>query len=192
MTQKVFSVKIETDKLAAIDILAGHRSTTRNAVVVEAIEAMLSGGIETVFKDRIDEVIKDILGFETYEDMKNYTGNQTCAILESLIDSRIKHLSGESGGAHPHKTIINSSTGGKEPVMPEKIDLALKTLNNELQEGESVALEYLADRLQVDKLSLAKMLALKGITTTRKRIAGARGQFYTKENLVAVRTALGW
>ena len=88
MGQKVFSVKVGEGKLAALDLLAEEKNNTRNALMVEAIDAYLSGGLEKVMQERLTACLKTILGFEDKEGLNAAIEEQFGSMLVDLIDSR--------------------------------------------------------------------------------------------------------
>jgi hypothetical protein len=193
MAQKVFSVKVEDDVLAALELLADERNTTRNALVNEAINALLAGGLEKIMQERLMSCLKNILGFQDKEGFTAAVEEQFGVMLVDLIDSRLKVLFSVDLAEDLQAGSLAALVAAQRPKPKESIDIkaALGYLNTILATGESVALDDLAGELQADKQVLAKALSDAGIKTERKRIGGGeRRQYFMRSQEEAIKKAL--
>lgn len=162
----VWSMKIDQARYDAFSLLAETQGTTKNALMVEAVDMMLAGGMQKVLDDRIDACLERFFGGNT---------------LDGVVKSRLLQTEKPKS-----QSISPNSTQEVNTIE------ALKTLEDLLKEGSDVALDDLATSLGIqDKGLLSRSLSAIGIKTERKRVAGGqRKQMYEQAIIGQVAKAI--
>lgn len=173
----VWSMKIDQERYDAFSLLAETQGTTKNALMVEAVDMILAGGMQKVLDDRIDACLERFFGGNT---------------LDGVVKSRLLQIVGEMASGVLQTEKPKSQSISPNPTREVNISEALKTLEGLLEGGSDVALDDLANVLGIqDKGLLSRSLSAVGIKTERKRVAGGqRKQMYEQAILVQVKKAI--
>jgi hypothetical protein len=193
MSQKVFSVKVDEEKIVGLEILAKEKNTTRNALMVEAIDSLLSGGLEKIMEEKLMGCLQNYLGFQDREGFQEAVEEQFGTMLVDLIDSRLKVLysidTSEELQAGSLAALVAAQRPSPKIISKETINEALASIKESLIKGEAVQLDELAAKLQADKQLLSMELAKIGVKTERKRVGGEKRSYYLPDKLEAVKKA---
>lgn len=174
----VWSMKIDQERYDAFTLLAEQRGTTKNALMVEAVDILLDGGMKKVLDERLDACVERFFGGNT---------------LDGVVENRLRQIVGEMVSGILLKTEKpKSQSQAINQTQEVNIPEALKTLEGLLEGGSDVALDDLANVLGIqDKGLLSRSLSALGIKTERKRVAGGqRKQMYEQAILVQVKKAI--
>jgi predicted transcriptional regulator len=195
MALKVFSVKADEEKIAGLELLAKEKNTTRNALMVEAIDSLLSGGMEKIMEEKLMACLKNYLGFQDKEGFQEAVEEHFGSMLVDLIDSRLKVLYSidlsEELQAGSLAALVAAQRPSPKIISKETINEALGSIEESLIKGEAVQLDELATKLQADKQLLSIELAKIGVKTERKRVGGEKRSYYLPDKLEAVKKAMG-
>ena len=130
-----------------------------------------AGGPDGLFQQKTKAFMMESLGFDTIEG------------LLDIIDARIASLAGMES------PVLESPRAVPQPYDP--INTALEFIRVELERDTAPMLDDIAARVGMEKDKLSLVLAARGLKTTRLRKDGTRKQYYLKDQLPAVCSALG-
>lgn len=181
----VFSMKIDQARYDAFTLLAESQGTTKNALLIEAVDAILAGGIQKALDDRIKACLGDLIGAESIE-------SRLREIIKEEMPVQAQDTNAGNAPQDCRCTLIYIPPENKNQEVDQKVDLkpALIKLEALLEKGD-VALDDLATELGADKSLLSRSLSAIGIKTERKRVGGQRKQIYAQALLDIVRKAKG-
>lgn len=187
----VFSMKIDQERYDALSLVAEQSNTTKNALLIEAVDAILAGGINKVLEAKIQGCLSHILGFNDKTGFNEAVEEKFGSMLVDLIDARMKVVFGVPMDQELQEGSL-AALMQPQAIRPKPgIDVikALGFLEDRLQAAE-ISLDELAICLDVDKQNLSTALSKVGVKTERKRVGGERQRFYMQDKLGAVKNAL--
>jgi hypothetical protein len=189
---KVFSMKIDEERYDALTLLAEHNNTTKNALLIEAVDAILAGGINKVLDAKIQGCLSHILGFNDKAGFDEAVEEKYGSMLVDLIDARLKVVHGLPMDQELQEGSLAALNRPQAPRPKASIDIpkALKLLEEQLELGPDISLNELAQILDVDKQNLSTALSKAGVKTERKRVGSERKRFYMQDELEKVKNAL--
>lgn len=187
MARKVTSIKMEEEMITALERMAKQQNTTRHALVIEAVESILNGGMDAVFEKKIAGCLEHILGFQDKGSFDDAVEAKFGSMLVDLIDARLKVLFSIDLEKELQEGSLAALMQAQRPRPKKSVEIkaALDILITSFKAGNEISLDDLAERLQADKQLLAMSLRDAGVRTIRKSVEGVRYQFYMPDKLEA-------